>query len=445
MPPDPLSILDDLVRRARAHGADAADGVAVRGVSLSHNQRLGQTDGVERSEGEDIGLRVFVGQRQAIVSGSDTAPAALDLLAERAVLMARVVPEDAFCGLAPAADLAQEIPDLDLDDPAEPAPQDLAGLAAALEDAARAVPGITNSEGASASWGRTTVALVTSNGFAQSYASSHRSLGVSVLAGEGTSMEADYDYATSIFADDLPDPAKLGRRAGERTVRRLGAERIPSTSLPVIFEPRIAGGFLSSLAGAITGPAVARGTSFLKDSLGKLIFADGVNVIDDPLRRRGLRSRAFDGEGLPPHRRAVIADGQLTTWLLDLRSARQLGLTSTGHASRGTSGPPSPSPSNLYMEAGSRSPEEMIGETRYGLYVTSLMGQGVNMVTGDYSRGATGILIENGQLTKPVTEVTIAGNLKDMLRRLEPASDLVFRYGIDSPTVRIDGMSLAGS
>ncbi len=445
--PDPAAaaLLEELIRLAKAAGADAADALLVDSASLSVAMRLGNPESLERSEAGDLGLRVFVGRRMAVVSSTDRNPAMLRELAERAVAMAREVPEDPFCGIADPGAIARDWPDLDLCDAAEPTAEELIAAARAAEDAARAVPGVTNSDGADASWGRTTLTLAASNGFVGGYRVGRRSLSVSVLAGSGTAMERDYDYHTAVYAADLDPPETIGRRAGERTVRKLGARKVKSRSVPVIYDPRVATTLMGHLVAAISGNAIARGVSFLKDRMGEAVFAPGITVVDDPFIRRGLRSKPFDGEGIQGKRRTIIADGTLTTWLMDLRSSRQLGLESTGHASRGTGGPPAPSPTNLYLAPGTLSPEELMADITEGFYVTSLMGQGVNGVTGDYSRGATGFWIENGKPAYPVSEVTVAGNLKDMYKRLTPASDLEFRHGIDSPTVRVDGMTVAGT
>jgi PmbA protein len=441
---DPLDRLADLIAKARAKGADAADAILVEGTSLSVALRLGVLEHMSRAEGTDLGLRVFIGKRQAIASSSDLSPSALDELAERAVAMAKTVPEDPYCGLAEPEALARTFPDVDGCDPREPTGEELSEHARRAEDAARAIVGVTNSEGAQAAWGQSVVALVASNGFAQSRAGSHHSLSVSVLAGAGTAMERDYDYASAVHAVDMPEPEAIGRSAGERTVKRLNPRKAQSARVPVVFDPRVANGLLRHLAGAINGAAVARGTTFLRDKLGERIFPEAVTIVDDPLRRRGLRSKPFDGEGIATVRRNLVDKGVLTTWVLDLRSARQLGLKTTGHAARGTSSPPSPATTNLYLEPGPVGPEALIADIKSGLYVTELIGFGVNNVTGDYSRGATGFWIENGALVFPVSEVTIAGNLKNMFLNLTAANDLVFRYGTDAPTVRIDGMTIAG-
>ncbi len=440
-----LDRLGDLIAKARRAGADAADAVLVEGVSLSHAQRLGRIEKLERSENYDLGLRVLIGKRQAIVSSNDRDAAHFDALVERAIAMAKAVPEDPYCGLAAPEEIARSWPELDMVDAGEPPPERLIERAASAEDAARAVAGVTNSEGAEASWGRSRVALAASNGFAGSYAATGHSVSVAVLAGEGTAMERDYDYTTAVHAADLRDPADVGREAGTRAVRRLGARKVETCQVPVVYDPRVSASLLRHLIGAISGPAVARGTSFLKDKLGQRILPSGVFVIDDPHRRRGLRSKPFDGEGIANRRRAFIEDGVLTSWLLDLASARQLKLKTTGHASRGTSSPPSPAPTNLWLEPGPVTAREMISDIPRGFYVTELMGMGVNGVTGDYSRGAAGFWIEGGEIAYPVSEVTVAGNLKEMFPRLIAANDLEFKTGIDAPTLRIDGMTIAGT
>lgn len=442
---DALNLLEDLIKKAKALGADAADALVFESASLSHAQRLGQTEKMEREESKDLGLRVFKGKRQAMVSSTDMTADTLSALAERAVAMAGQVPEDEFCGLADPELLATEIPQIDLFDAEEPSPDSLIERASACEEAARAVPGITNSEGAEAGWGSTRVALASSSGFAANYASSGHSVGIAVLAGEGSGMERDYDFSSAVYGADLEDPASIGRSAGERAVKRLNPRKPDTGQASVVFDPRVSGGLLRHLAGAINGAAIARGTSFLKDKLETQVFAEGITIIDDPHRPRGLSSKPFDGEGVANKRRAIVENGRLTTWIMDLRSARQLGLTTTGHAARGTSAPPSPSTTNLHMEAGSQSPEELIADIKNGFYVTELMGMGVNGVTGDYSRGAAGLWIENGVIAHPVSEATIAGNLKDMFLNLTPANDLVFRYGTNAPTLRIEGMTVAGA
>ncbi|HEX4026793.1 MAG TPA: TldD/PmbA family protein [Rhizomicrobium sp.] len=442
---DPEGLLADLLDAAKKAGADAADALYVEGVSASVSYRLGMLEDVERAESYDLGLRVFVGQKVAFVSSSDFSHQALDALPGRAVTMARLAPEDRFAGLAPMDRLATSVPPLDLEDTNEPSAETLIERARGVEGAALAVGGVTNSEGGGASFSRSAVALATSTGFYGRYAATNHGIGVAVLAGEGTGMERDYDQASARHAGDLRDPQDIGRKAGEKAVRRLNPRSMPSQALPVVFHPDEAASLISHFAGAISGAAIARGVSFLKDRMDQAVFAPGINIIDDPHRMRGLRSKPFDGEGVANTRRALIENGRLTTWLLDCASARQLDLATTGHAARGTGGPPSPSATNLYLEAGRLSVKELIADIKQGFYVTELMGMGVNGVTGDYSRGAAGFWIENGEIAFPVSEVTIAGNLKDMYARLLPADDLEFRHGINAPTVRIDGLSLAGS
>ena len=442
---DPQSILGSLIDAARKAGADAADALFIEGVSSSVSYRLGKLEDLERAESADLGLRVFVGQKVAFISSTDFSADALAALPGRAVAMARLAPEDKFAGLAPKDRLAKSIPALDLEDAAEPSAERMIERARDIEGAAMAVPGITNSEGGGASFSRSAVALATSEGFYGRYAGTSHSIGVAVLAGEDTGMERDHDFASARHAGDLESAAIVGRRAGERTVKRLNPRKVKSQSVPVVFDPREAASLVGHLAGAISGASIARGVSFLKDRLGQAVFAPGVNIIDDPHLLRGLRSKPFDGEGVANQRRALIDKGVLTTWLLDCASARQLGLQTTGHAARGTGGPPSPSTTNLYLEPGALTPQALMADIKQGFYVTELMGMGVNSVTGDYSRGAAGFWIENGQITYPVSEVTIAGNLKDMFARLTPASDLEFRQGTNAPTVRVEGMTLAGS
>ncbi len=441
---DNLQRLSDLIAAARHAGASAADALLADGVSMSLGWRLGQLENLERAEGVDVGLRVLFGKRQAMVSSSDTSAAGLRELVERAVAMARAAPEDPFCGLAEPEDLARDFPDLDLADTRDPTVDDLKTRARTAEDAARAVPGVTNSEGAQASFSRSTVALVASNGFAAMRGETHHGVAASVLAGAGTAMETDYDYASAVHAADLARPEAIGRSAGERAVRRLNPRKMETAKMPVVFEPRVAGSLIRHLASAVNGASVARGTTFLKDKMGARIFPETVTIVDDPLRTRGLNSRPFDGEGLPARPLKLVEKGVLKSWVLDLRSARQLNLKSTGHAARGVSSPPSPATSNLYLEPGALAPEELLAGIKDGFYVTTLIGMGVNGVTGDYSRGAAGFRIVNGALAHPVSEVTIAGNLKDMFLNLTAADDLVFRYGTDAPTVLVEGLTVAG-
>jgi PmbA protein len=441
---DLLTLSADLLRAAKSAGADSADTLLVTGTSIAVQRRKGKTEETERAEARELGLRVFVGQQSAIVSASAIDPAAFARLAEQAVAMARVVPEDKYSYI-PEAPPAPDAAFLDLDDPAEPSMDTLIHRAATAEDAAMSVPGITNSEGASASWGRSHIVLATSHGFAGFYTRSSQGISATAIAGSGTGMQRDYDYTSAQHAEDLDDPAGIGARAAEQALARLNPTRPKTAKIPVIFHQRIAGGIVGSLAAAINGAGIARGTSYLKDKLGQKLFAETINIIDDPLRVRGARSRPFDGEGQPVQRRALIENGVLTTWIMDSRSARQLGLTTTGHASRGTSGPPGPSASNLYLEPGDKTPAELMADIEEGVLITEMMGGGVNGITGDYSRGAAGFMIRHGQIAEPVAEFTLAGHALEMFANLVPANDLVFKRGTDSPTIRIDGLTLAGA
>lgn len=441
----PLNQLADLIKQAKALGADGADAIYVESASLGISYRMAKLEDVERSESLDVGLRVFVGKRQAVSSSTNLKPSSLKALAERVVQMAKEAPEDRYCGLADRALLAKELPALDLEDPNDPGAALLKERAAAAEAAALAVPGVTNSEGAGASWGRSAVALATSDGFTGTYSGSSHSVSVSVLAGEGTGMERDDDFVSARHGSDLGDPESVGRSAAARALKRLNPRKAQTAAVPVVYDPRVSMSLIGHFAGAINGASIARGVSFLKDRMGSQVFAKGVTIVDDPHIVRGLRSKPFDGEGVANKRRVFADDGVLTSWIMDCASARQLGLTTTGHAARGTGGPPSPSTTNFYMQAGAMSPAELIADIKQGFYVTELIGMGVNGVTGDYSRGAAGFWIENGEIVHPVNEVTIAGNLKDMLAHLTPANDLVFRYGTNAPTVRIEGMTLAGA
>ncbi|HSM95784.1 MAG TPA: TldD/PmbA family protein [Rhizomicrobium sp.] len=438
-------ILDSLIQAARRAGADAADALLVEGVSAGVSYRLGKLEDVERAESTDLGLRVFVGARVAFVSSTDLSKERLAELPERAVAMARLAPEDKYAGLAPKDLLARDFPSLDLEDAHEPSTETLIERAKGVEGAAMAVKGITNSEGGGASFSRSAIWLATSEGFRGGYASTSHGIGVAVLAGEGTGMERDYAQSSARHASDMEAPDVVGKRAGERTIKRLNPRQAKSQRAPVVYDPRVSASLVGSFAGAISGSSIARGVSFLKDKMGEAVFSPSINIIDDPHRVRGLRSRPFDGEGVANRKMALIENGVLKAWLLDIASAKQLGLTTNGHAARGTGGPPSPSVTNLYMAPGTVSPEDLIADIKDGFYVTETMGFGVNGVTGDYSQGAAGFWIENGRIAYPVSGVTIASNLKDMFLNLTPANDLEFRYGTNAPTIRVEGMTIAGS
>ncbi len=424
-----------LVEAAKRAGADAADAVAVRGVSQGVEVRDGRVEESERSEGDDVGLRVLVGRRQAVVSTNDVSGDGVARLAERAVAMARVAPDDKYVGLADPSLLTREFPDLDLLDPEVPSIFELERRAQEAEAAAG---------GASASAGIGGMVLVTSTGFHGSYLRSSQGISMTAISGEGTGMERDYDYTSAPHASDLESPERVGRIAAERAVARANPRKAETCTVPVVFDPRVSGSLVGHLVGAINGASIARKTSFLKDRLGAQLFAKNIRIIDDPLRRRGLRSQSFDAEGVKVKKLAIIDEGVLTSWLLDSATARELGLTTTGHAHRGVSSSPSPGPYNLHLEAGEATPAELMSDIKQGFYVTDLIGSGVNGVTGDYSRGASGFWIENGKTTYPVSEVTIAGHLLEIFKSLVAANDLEFRYGVNAPTVRIEGLTLGG-
>ena len=435
-----------LIDMARAAGADAADAVYSGSSSESVGVRLGALEDVERSESESLDLRVFVGQRSASIGSSDLSDAALKELAARAVDMARAAPEDQYAGFA-AKDLLFKgpLPDLDVTDLAELSPADLRARALEVEDAARAVPGVTNSEGGHASLAQRNFALVTSHGFAGSFGGTMHGISATAIAGEGGSMQRDYAWRMAHHLEDLPSLHEIGHQAGTRAVHRLDSGRVKGGQMPVVFDPRVGGSLISHLIGAISGNAVARRASFLLDHQDDQVFAAGITIHDDPLRRRGLSSRPFDGEGLATAPRALVQNGRLTGWLMDSAAARQMGAAApTGHAVRGAGGSPGVGASNVHLEAGSLSVAELISDIEEGVFVTELIGHGVNGVTGDYSRGASGLRIVKGELAGPVAEFTVAGSLLDMYRQLAVADDLEWHRTVNVPTIRIDGMTVAG-
>ena len=445
-PENARRIAESLVERGIFAGATAADALCIADRSAGVEVRLGELENVQRSEGESIGLRLFDGQRSATAASSDLSDEALATLVERCFAMAREAPEDPFAGLAPPELLHHgELPKLDSEDVREPEPADLRARALEGEKAALAVPGITNSSGAGASASATTLALATSAGFSGAYRVTGSSSSVTVIAGEGADMQRDHDWHSARHEQDLESAAAIGRRAGERAVARLNPLRPKPGKYPVLFDPRVASSLLSHFAGAITGSSIARKTSFLQDKLGESIFAKGVTVIDDPLRPRGLRSRPFDAEGLRVWRQELVSNGVLNSWIAESASARQIGIQPTGHAARGVGGAPSAAPSNLYMEAGARSREDLLSAFGEAVLITELIGQGVNGVTGDYSRGAVGFMIRGGEIAEPVAEITIASNLIEMFATLEPASDLEFRRGVDAPTILVPEMTVAAA
>jgi PmbA protein len=439
------NLLHDVVAAALKAGADAAEAVGAERRSLSIGVRMGELEEVEREESRDLGVRVFVGQRQASASGSDISPAGRAKLVERAVAMARLAPEDRYAGLADPDRLARgPLPDLDLYDSTEPSAEALEDRARTAEAAARETPKVTNTDGASGSWSSSRWVMVTSAGFSGVHRASGFSIGASAIAGDEKGMETGYDGRSARWQADLPAPETLGAEAGRRAAARLGARKIASTTAPVIFENRLAASVMSPLVGAIAGPAIARGASFLKDKLGQQVFAKGIDITDDPHRRRGLGSSPFDDEGAANAPRKLIDDGVLTTWLLNSSSARQLGLATTGHASRGLAGPPGVAPSNLTFQPGEKDLAGLMKDAGSGLLVTSMFGPSLNGNTGDWSVGCSGFWFEDGEIAYPVTEITVAGNLLDVFGRVVPGSDLEIRGASNAPSLLVDALAIAG-
>ena len=443
---DYKNIADDLIKAALKKGADEAEVVLASNISMSYECRLGKVEEMERAESQDLGLRLIRHKRQAFVSSSNWHRDELNMLLDRAWAMSNCLPEDEYCGGACPSQLGQEYDkDLESFDKDEPSPDDLQRRADEAEQTALNIKGITNSDGASASWSQSYAYVAGSNGLSISHASTDHSVGVSVIAGAGLAMQQDYDYSLAVFGSDLQSGTELGRHAAEKTLAKLNPKKVASGEFPVLFDPLVSPSFIGTLAGAINGASIARGTSFLKDKLGKKIMPDGVNIIDDPHRIRGLGSRKIDSEGLSNHKTYLVKDGVLQTWLLTLASARQLNLPPTGHAGRGVASLPSATTSNLYLENGGVSREEMIKSVKKGVLVTSLMGMGVNGVTGDYSQGAEGFWIENGEIQYPVSEFTIADNLLNMFLHMHVADDLRFKRRVNAPTIMVDKMTVAGT
>jgi len=437
-----------LLAAAGRAGAEAADAIAVAGDSLSIEVRGGALEQAERAEGVDIGLRVLIGRRQACVSSSDTRPDTIAAMAERAVAMAREAPEDPFCGLAAPEQLARDwdLAALDLyDDAPAPSPARLEAAARAAEAAALAVAGVSKMDAAGAGWHSAAVHLAATNGFSGGYARSGHSIQAVAISGEGLGMERDYAYDARAHAADLDSPEEIGRLAGMRAVACAGPSRPPTGAYPVLFDERVAGSLIGHLVGAINGGAITRGASWLKDALGERVLPEGLDLVEDPLRPRVSGSHPFDGEGLPAARRLVVADGVLTGWTLDLATGRQLGLPSTGNAGRGTSAPPSPSAGNLALTQGAATRDALIARMGTGLIVTSLIGASINPTTGDYSRGASGFWVENGEITRPVNECTIAGNLRPMLASIVPANDGRTHLSRVVPSLLVEGLVIAGA
>ena len=439
------SLISQLLDAARAAGADGADAGMSRSEGTSVTVRLGKVESSERSEDIGAALRVFVGKRNASVSTSQLDSDSIAELAERAVAMARVAPEDPYVRLATTDEIASTLPEIELYDDAVPAVEHLTQTAMAVEAAALSNDGITNSEGGSASHGEAHMMIATSNGFSANYKRSSQGFSAVVIAEKDGAMERDYDYSAAVYGADLDAPEDVGNSAAKRTLSRLGPQKPPTGQFPVIYDQRVSGSIVGTLASAINGAAIARGTSFLKDFMGEQVTSSGLTFIDDPLRPRGMASRLFDGEGLPVARRAMVEDGVLKSWFLDIASATKLGLTANGQAARGMGSAPSPGPSNFYLENGDLSLETLIAEIDEGFLVTEMMGSSVDMITGDYSRGAGGFWISGGKISHPVSEATIAGNLKEMFKAITRANDIDMRKSTSAPSLRIDGMTVAGS
>lgn len=440
-----LTIAERAVKLAQKKGATASDALVVESTDMNAGIRHGQPETIERAESCGLGLRVFVGQGSSSLSTSDLSDAAIETLIERSIAIAKAAPPDPFSGLADASLLAKKTPDLDLADSDEPSMDSLQALARETEAAGLGVKGISNSEGADASFSYHALALVTSHGFAGDYESTQSAMSLSLIAGTGDAMQRDYDYTVAVHRRDLATPESIGREAAKRTLERLNPRKIPSQQATVFFEPRVGKQFLGALSGAISGTSITRGTSFLKGDLGKEIFSSGITIIDDPLIPRGLASEPWDCEGVAANRHEFVKDGVLTSWLLDTRSANQLKMKTTGHAARGLSSAPYPSPSNFYLAAGTLTPQALLKSVKNGLLVTETIGHGANLITGDYSVGASGFWIEDGEITFPVSEITIAANLRDIYRTLVPANDLTFRYATNVPTLMVPRMTIAGN
>ncbi len=442
------SLTGALLKAALDAGAEAADAIAVAGDTQSVEVRDGKLEQAERAEGVDIGLRVLIGRRQAHVSASDTSERTIGEMAGRAVAMAREAPEDPWCGLADPDRLARDwdLAALELEDPA-PMPDAAALKDAALraEAAARAVPGVSRMDAAGAGWSASRVHLAATNGFSGGYGRTGHSIQAVAICGEGLGMERDHAFETRAHHADLPDPESVGRLAGERAASRAGAAKPPTGAWPVLYDERVASGLIGHLVQAVNGAMIARGSSWLKDAMGEAVLPEGVDLIENPNRPRVSGSRPFDGEGLPVSIRALVENGALRSWTLDLATARQLGLESTGNASRGPGGPPSPSAGNLTLTPGKHGRDDLIREMGTGLLITSLMGSSINPNTGDYSRGASGYWVENGEIARPVNECTVAGNLRDMLRRFTAANDGRADRSRVVPSLLVEGLVIAGS
>ncbi|MES1199646.1 MAG: metallopeptidase TldD-related protein [Pseudomonadota bacterium] len=439
-------VLDALLTHVRAQGADAAEASFAERESMSVDVRLGELEGVEREEARSVALRAFIGKKQAAASSTDLSERGLKALAERVAEMVKAAPEDPYCGLLDVQYRARgPLPDLELADSARPSAEQLRELALACEDASMAVEGITNSEGGGASLSFSHFVYATSDGFEGADRHTSYSVGTTPIAARDGKMERDYEYRTKRFFADLPKAEDIGRSAGQRTVARLGARKLESRKAAVIFENRLAGRILSPFFSGISGAAVARGTSFLKDKLGQRVFAETFQITEDPLVRRGLASHAFDGEGGAVRARALVENGVITTWLLNAATGRQLGMAPTGHATAGHGGPPGVSTANLFVKPGPDDLNALMKNAGEGLYVTEMFSPALNMNNGDWSVGVSGYWFENGAIAYPVSEVTVAGNLNDIYARVVPGADLDQRGALEIPSLYVDDLAIGGA
>jgi PmbA protein len=437
--------LTALVDYARQAGADASEASLASRESISAEVRMGELEGMEREEGRSVALRAFIGKRQASASSTDLSTKGLKSLAERVVAMAKAAPEDKFCGLLDERYLASGgEPDLEQSDTARPSPEQLLELAKRCEAASLAIPGVANSSGGGASFDNAHFVHVTSTGFQGAESATSYSLGTQPVAEKDDEMERDYEWRTKRFFADLPSPEEIGRIAGERTARRLGARKVVSQKAPVIFENRLAGRIISPVFSAISGTSIARGVSFLKDKLGERVFAEGFRIHEDPFVKRGSGSRWFDGEGGAVKPMTLIEDGILTTWLLNSSAARQLGLEPNGHASAGHGGPPGIGTANLFVKPGEESLEQMMKNAGKGLFITDMFSPSLNMNTADWSVGVAGYWFEGGEIAHPVSEITVAGNLLDIFARLRCGSDIDNRGSLEIASLIVDDLAIGG-
>ena len=436
--------VDFLIKKSKKTGADSVDVVYIENTNIDVGCRLKKIEKLERSESNDLGLRFIKNKKQVIVSSNDLRKKSLEELVLKASTMVKAVPKDPYCSIATKKEIIQKVPNLKIFDNKEPSIKSLKDKVFEAEKAGLNIKGVTNSEGAEIAWNKSKIHLFNSNGLNVSYQSSSYSIYAVLIAGRGTSMEREYEFATSIFEKDLTNASLVGKKAGQLAVKKLNPKKIKTSKIPVIFSPRVANSFLRHLSASINGNSITRGTSFLKKKLNKKIFPNEINILDDPLKEKGLQSKPFDGEGLKTKKTQIVENGVLKSWFLDLATAKQLKLQSTAHAPRGISSPPSPSPTNLYFKAGNTSPKNLIGNIKKGIYVTELMGSSVNLINGDYSRGGSGFMIDKGEIAYPINEITIADNLNEMFRKIILANDLEFKQGLNSPTMLIEDMTVAG-